>query len=89
MRIQATRSRYLLPVELARPGLWAGLGDQSWWVRRSSAWALFRMGDEGAAVLFETTRSHPDNFARQMAVSVLLSGGRIDAEEARELARAG
>ena len=88
VRIQATRCAYLLPVEEGRLGLWAGLGDQSWWVRRSSAWACIRMGDGGAAVLFEAARVHPDRYARNMAVSVLLAGGRVDPDGARELARA-
>jgi HEAT repeat protein len=89
VRVQAARTAVLLAPEIARPALWDLLGDDSWWVRRAAANALFRLGPEGPAALEEAGRTHPDRYARQMALQVLLDEGWMDAKRARALRGAG
>jgi HEAT repeat protein len=85
VRVQAARASVLLPRPVARPALWELLADESWWVRRSAATTLLGLGKEGPAGLKRAGRSHPDRYARHMAVQVLLDAGRIDAAQARSL----
>jgi HEAT repeat protein len=85
VRVQAARTAVLLTADIARPALWQLLGDDSWWVRRAAANALFRLGPEGPAALEQAGRTHPDRYARQMALQVLLDEGWMDADRARAL----
>ena len=88
VRVQATRTVTLLPTEVARPALWRGLGDESWWVRRAAAQGLLGLGMDGPALVQRASRTHPDRFARQMALQVLLDAGRLDPHHARALREA-
>jgi HEAT repeat protein len=88
VRVQATRTAMLLPSEVARPALWRGLGDDSWWVRRAAAHGLLGLGVDGPELLQRASRTHPDRYARQMALQVLLDAGRLDAHQARVLREA-
>lgn len=88
VRVQATRTAMLLPSEVARPALWRGLGDHSWWVRRAAAQGLLGLGLGGPDLLQRASRTHPDRYARQMALQVLLDAGRVDAHQARALREA-
>jgi HEAT repeat protein len=89
VRIQATRTAALLPRAAARQALWDLLADESWWVRRAAAQTLLNLGTEGAGVLERVGRSHPDRYARHMAVQVLLDAGHLDAARARRLREVG
>jgi HEAT repeat protein len=88
VRVQATRTAVLLPHSESRSALWRGLGDESWWVRRAAAHALLMLGIEGPELLQRASRTHPDRYARQMALQVLLDAGRLDAQDARALREA-
>src|SRR5918996_1251246 len=88
VRVQATRTAVLLPHAEARTALWRGLGDQSWWVRRAAAHALLGLGMEGPDLVQRAARTHPDRYARQMALQVLLDAGRLDGNDARALREA-
>jgi HEAT repeat protein len=88
VRVQAARTAMLLPPGVARPALWRGLGDESWWVRRAAAHALMGLGVDGPDLLQRATRTHPDRYARQMALQVLLDAGRLDPHRARTLREA-
>ena len=88
VRVQATRTAVLLPPDRARTALWRGLGDESWWVRRAAAHALLELGVEGPGLVQRASRTHPDRYARQMALQVLLDAGRLDAHDARALREA-
>src|SRR5919108_621713 len=88
VRVQATRTAVLLPSDRARTALWRGLGDESWWVRRAAAHALLELGVEGPGLVQRASRTHPDRYARQMALQVLLDAGRLDAHDARALREA-
>jgi HEAT repeat protein len=89
VRVQAARTAMLLPVEVAEPELWRLLGDQSWWVRRAAANALFRLGTDGPSVLERAGRNHPDRFARHMALQVLLDAGRLEPARANMIREPG
>lgn len=88
VRVQAARTAMLLPPGVARPALWRGLGDESWWVRRAAAHGLMGLGVDGPDLLRRASRTHPDRYARQMAFQVLLDAGRLDANRARFLREA-
>jgi HEAT repeat protein len=88
VRVQAMRTAVLLPHAEARTALWRGLGDQSWWVRRAAAHALLGLGMEGPDLVQRAARTHPDRYARQMALQVLLDAGRLDVNDARALREA-
>jgi HEAT repeat protein len=88
VRVQATRTAMLLPPEVARPALWRGLGDESWWVRRAAAQGLLGLGFDGPGLLQRASRTHPDRYARQMALQALLDAGRVGADQARALREA-
>ncbi|MGH2674413.1 MAG: HEAT repeat domain-containing protein [Actinomycetota bacterium] len=89
VRVQAARTAMLLPRDVARPALWRALGDDSWWVRRAAAGGLLGLGPDGPPLLERAGRTHPDRYARHMAVQVLLDAGRLDADRARSLREAG
>lgn len=88
VRVQACRTAMLLPAKVARPALWRGLGDESWWVRRAAAQAFLGLGVGGPDLLQRASRTHPDRYARQMALQVLLDAGRVEPELARTLREA-
>jgi HEAT repeat protein len=88
VRVQAARTAMLLQPEVATPALWRGLGDESWWVRKAAAHGLLGLGLEGPDLLQRASRTHPDRYARQMALQVLLDAGRLDAHQARVLREA-
>jgi HEAT repeat protein len=88
VRVQACRTAMLLPAEVARPALWRGLGDESWWVRRAAAHAFLGLGVDGPDFLQRASRTHPDRYARQMAFQVLLDAGRVAPDRARALREA-
>ena len=88
VRVQAARTAVLLPHDRARTALWRGLGDESWWVRRAAAQALLGLGVEGPRLVQRAARTHPDRYARQMALQVLLDAGRLDPHDARALREA-
>ena len=77
VRVQAAHTATLLPGRVAETQLWALLGDESWWVRKAAANALLRLGARGPRVLERAGRTHPDRYARHMAVQVLLDAGRL------------
>jgi HEAT repeat protein len=89
VRVQAARTAMLLQPEVATPALWRGLGDESWWVRKAAAHGLLGLGLNGPDLLQRASRTHPDRYARQMALQVLLDAGRLDAHQARVLREAG
>jgi len=82
IRSQAVRFAALLPPSDALEHLTPRLGDESWWVRRSAAWALVNSGAKGRRLLDDASGHHPDPFARRIAVEVLLESGQISAGEA-------
>jgi len=88
VRSQAVRALALASAEVAVPKLHCLLADQSWWVRRSAAQTLLRMGARGGAALEDAARRSPDKYARQMAVQSLLDAGKIDPAEARRMREA-
>jgi HEAT repeat protein len=88
VRVQAARTAMLLEPEVATPALWRGLGDESWWVRKAAAHGLLGLGLDGPDLLQRASRTHPDRYARQMALQVLLDAGRLDAHQARVLREA-
>jgi HEAT repeat protein len=83
VRVQASHAAAFLPPETAIPALEPGLGDESWWVRRASAGALARLGDDGVAAVKRAAETHPDQAAREMAVQILLEAGELDPTGAR------
>jgi HEAT repeat protein len=83
VRVQASHAAAFLPPEVAIPALEPGLGDESWWVRRASAGALARLGDDGVAAVKRAAEAHPDQAAREMAVQILLEAGALDPTGAR------
>jgi HEAT repeat protein len=89
VRVQAAHAAILLSPETAASALWELLGDQSWWVRRAAGESLARIADTGIRELSRAAASHPDRYARQMAVQILLDGGHLDAAGARRLREAG
>jgi HEAT repeat protein len=89
VRVQAAHAAVLLAPETAATALWELLGDRSWWVRRAAGESLARITGIGVRELGRAARSHPDRYARQMAVQILLDGGHLDAAGARRLREAG
>jgi len=89
VRVQAAHTAVLLPNDTGAVALWGLLGDQSWWVRRAAGDALVRIAGHGVRELERAARSHPDRFARQMAVQILLEAGHLDPAAARQLQGAG
>jgi HEAT repeat protein len=87
VRIQAARAAAFLPKTVGVPLLYGTLGDRSWWVRRSSAEALLRMGPRGRAALHRAIRTHPDQFARDMSAQVLRDAWLEPTGATSELAR--
>ncbi len=85
VRIQASRTAALLPRSAAREALWKLLGDESWWVRRAAAPAMLHLGTDGPELLDRAGRTHPDRYARHMALQALLDGGHLDAARARRI----
>lgn len=52
------------------------LADRNWWVRAAAKESLLQLGDKG----FETARAalgHPDRFARDGALEIILGSGRL------------
>jgi HEAT repeat protein len=82
VRVQAAHTALLLPGRVVEPELWALLGDESWWVRRAAANSLLLLGARGPRVLERAGRTHPDRYARHMAVQVLLDAGRLEPAQA-------
>lgn len=78
VRVQATRAAELLPFAVVATRLWEMLGDPSWWVRRTAAETMGGHGTAGAAMLGWAARSHPDRYARHMAIQFLFDDQRID-----------
>ena len=89
VRVQAAHAAVLLSPETAAPALWKLLGDQSWWVRRAAGESLARIAETGVRELGRAAHSHPDRYARQMAVQILLDGGHLDPAGAQRLREAG
>jgi HEAT repeat protein len=89
VRVQAAHTAVLLSPETAATALWELLGDQSWWVRKAAGESLARIAESGVRELARAAHSHPDRYARQMAVQILLDGGHLDAAGARRLREAG
>jgi HEAT repeat protein len=89
VRVQAAHAAVLLPPESAAAALWGLLGDQSWWVRRAAGESLVQISGTGVRELGRAAHSHPDRYARQMAVQILLDGGHLDPAGARRLREAG
>ena len=89
VRVQAAHGAVLLPPDTAAAALWELLGDQSWWVRRAAGESLVQISGTGIRELGRAARSHPDRYARQMAVQILLDGGHLDPAGARRLREAG
>jgi HEAT repeat protein len=87
VRVQAAHAAAFLSPKRALGPLRARLSDSSWWVRRAAAMSLLRV-ENGSSVLMRIARTHPDRFARDMAVQVLLEAGVLDAEAARRLKEA-
>lgn len=88
VRVQAARAAVLLPREASLARLYAMLGDPSWWVRQAAAGALLEVRGEGQRTLERAARSHPDRYARHMAVQTLLDAELIDPDLARRLREA-
>ncbi len=84
-RSQAARFAHLLPVDDALSVLSIPLGDPSWWVRRSAAWALVRAGPKGRQLLRDAAGVHPDRFARHIAIEVLVDAGELSPDDAASL----
>lgn len=89
VRVQAAHAAVLLPPQTATVELWELLGDRSWWVRRAAGESLVRIAGLGVRELGRAARSHPDRYARQMAVQILLESGHLDPASARQLREAG
>ncbi|MGH2573652.1 MAG: HEAT repeat domain-containing protein [Actinomycetota bacterium] len=89
VRVQAAHAAVLLAPETAAAALWDLLGDRSWWVRRAAGESLAQMAVTGVQGLERAAHSHPDRYARQMAVQILLDGGHLDAAGARRLRETG
>lgn len=80
VRAQAGRAARLLPTPEALQVLDGLLSDSSWWVRRGAALSLGRMGEVGATALTTAAQSHPDRFARHIALDVLVEIDQLDSE---------
>lgn len=89
VRIQAVHAAVLLPTDVSIQALWERLGDPSWWVRRGAGDSLVRVSGAGVRKLKRAAKAHPDRYARQMAVQILLDAGHLDGESARKLREAG
>lgn len=88
VRVQATRTAELLPFEAVATRMWEMLGDPSWWVRRTAAETTGGHGPRGTAMLSRAARSHPDRYARHMAIQFLFDDRRIDMGTAEQLRQA-
>jgi HEAT repeat protein len=73
VRVLAVRGLALITPEGAMPLLWTALADPAWLVQRAAAEALLHYGRNGASVLKDAARRHPDQRAAQMAVQCLLN----------------
>jgi HEAT repeat protein len=71
VRIHAVAAARLLPHDRATAALWDGLGDRSWWVRRSAADAMAALGPAGLGELGHAATAHPDRYARDIAAQTL------------------
>jgi HEAT repeat protein len=71
VRIHAVAAARLLPRDRAAVVLWEGLGDRSWWVRRSAADAMAELGPPGLGELGRAAVEHPDRYARDIAAQTL------------------
>lgn len=89
VRVQAARTATLLPRTVAQRAMWDLLGDESWWVRRAAAHSMLGLGTDGPDELERAGRSHPDPYARHMAVQVLLDTGHVDASRAWRIREVG
>jgi len=89
VRVQAAHAAVLLAPETAATALWELLGDRSWWARRAAGESLAQITGIGVRELGRAARSHPDRYARQMAVQILLDGGHLDAAGAKRMREAG
>lgn len=85
VRTQAVRAVSLLGQDLAVPLIAPLLEDSSWWVRRSAAQTLLRLGARGGAALQDVARVSTDRFAREMAAQILMDAGRMTPAEARRV----
>jgi len=88
VRVQATRAAELLPFGSVASRMWEMLGDGSWWVRRTAAETIGGHGTAGAEMLGWAARSHPDRYARHMAIQFLFDDRRIDLGTAEQLRQA-
>ncbi|HEX6208136.1 MAG TPA: HEAT repeat domain-containing protein [Actinomycetota bacterium] len=85
VRVQAARAAELLPFGSIASRMWEMLGDPSWWVRRTAAEVVGGHGATGAAMLDWAARTHPDRYARHMAIQFLFDGQQIDLGTAERL----
>jgi len=88
VRVQATRAAELLLFGSVATRMWEMLGDPSWWVRRTAAETMGGHGVAGAEMLGWAARSHPDRYARHMAIQFLFDDHRIDLGTAERLRQA-
>jgi HEAT repeat protein len=61
------------------PLLLQGLSDPSWWVRFSSAKALYATGEAGVDALVVATEHHADKYGREMSRQILQERGFLPA----------
>lgn len=85
VRGQAVRVARLLPGDSAIPRLNALLGDSSWWVRKAAAKSLVEVGAAGVSALRAAGESHPDRFARHIAVHVLVETNEMRPGQGAEM----
>lgn len=85
VRGQAVRVARLLPAAQAIKRLTGLLADPSWWVRRATAKSLADMGEAGLTALRTAGESHPDRFARHIALDVLVEMNQLRPERGLHL----
>jgi HEAT repeat protein len=61
------------------PLLLQGLSDPAWWVRFSSAKALYATGPAGVDALMDATEHHADRYGREVSRQILQEHGCLPA----------
>ena len=85
VRGQAVRVARLLPPHRAVDRLTQLLADPSWWVRRATAKSMADMGEVGLVALRKSGESHPDRFARHIALDVLVEMNQLHPKRGLDL----
>lgn len=83
LRIQSVRALAMVDPQKASGLLQESIADSSWWVRRAAAECLEQLGPVGYKTLQYCAHFHPDSFARQTCLQLLLDRGWMKADDPR------